>query len=67
MAAVLAAFTKWRRNASHSICNSRTNRETRSGSGPVFSFQGESGHFIGPTAGAHHLAIVYRCGAPACE
>ena len=61
MAAILAAFANWSRNASHSICcNSGTNIETRSSLRPVFSFQGESGHFVGPTAGAHHLTIVYR-------
>ena len=60
MAAVLAAFTKWRRNASHSIATPAPIWKPGRLPDQCSHFRGESGHVIGPTAGAHHLAIVYR-------
>jgi hypothetical protein len=52
MAAVLAAFTNSSRNASHFLLQLRHHYRNPVFLGPAFLFQGESGHFIGPAAGA---------------
>jgi hypothetical protein len=59
MAAILAAFANWSRNASLFLLQLPHQYRNPAFFWTSISFQGESGHFVGPTAGAHHLAIVY--------
>lgn len=67
MEAVLAAFTKWPPECAHSIATPEPTQKPRFAPEPVFSFSGGAGRRVGPSAGAHHLAIVYRPNRVACE
>jgi hypothetical protein len=60
MAAVLATLSKWCRNASHAIATPAPIPRLSPPKDQFSRFRGSRGRLVGPSAGAHHLAIVYR-------